>query len=81
MENQEQTQARLKGILDRIGPGISLMVDDRFMAAAFGEKTIVTEAKQFADANHCTFRYEPGNHHGDGTGYFGRAYSKKIDDA
>ena len=58
MENQEQTQARLKGILDRIGPGMWLDVDDRFLAAALGYDATAAKAEQFAKDNHCAFTYE-----------------------
>lgn len=78
MDTPEQVRARLKGILDLIGPGMSLTVDDRFLAAAFGSETPTVEAEQFARQNQCAFRYEPGNHHGDGAGVFGRAYAKRV---
>ncbi len=79
METREQTRGRLKGILDRIGPGLDLSVDDRFLVAAFGDEDTTTKAEQFAHDNHCAFRYEPGKSRGDGIGFFGRAYPKKID--
>ena len=79
MEKPEQTRERLKGILDRIGPGLDLGVDDRFLYAAFGDEDTTTKAAQFAHDNHCAFRYEPGAFHGDDVGIFGRAYFKKID--
>ena len=79
MEKPEQLRGRLKGILDRIGPGLDLSVDDRCLSAAFGNEDTTTKAEQFAHDNHCVFRYESGKFHGDGVGFFGRAYFKKID--
>ena len=79
MEKPEQTRERLKGILDRIGPGLDLSVDDRFLTAAFGDEDTTTKAEQFAHDNDCAFRYEPGKIRGDGVGFFGRAYPKEID--
>ena len=79
METSGQTRDRLKSILDRIGPGLNLSVDDRFLIAAFGNEDTVTKAEQFARDNHCAFRYESGKNRGDGRGVFGRAYPKKID--
>ena len=79
MEKLEQTRVRLRGILDRIGPGLDLSVDDRFLVAAFGGEDTTTKAEQFAHDNHCAFRYKPGKYHGDGIGFFGRAYVKKTD--
>ena len=64
-----------------------LTVDDRFLAAAFGNgyipndvKAIAKDAEKFANDNECAFRYEPGKPYGDGVGFFGRAYFKKIND-
>ena len=81
METQDQSQVRLQGILDRIGPGMWLSVDDRFLVAAFGRESTSKKAEEFAHQNQCAFKYEPGVQHGDGTGRFGRAYTKKNVDA
>ncbi len=77
MEAQEQTRTQLSTILDQLGPGMWLRVDDRFLSAAFGKKDKSTEAERFAKDNNCSFQYETGHAHGDGTGVFGRAYTKE----
>jgi len=77
MESQEQIRARLKGILDRIGPDLWLTVTDSFLVAAFGDEATITKAKRFAHENNCAFRYEEEKYRGDGVGIFGRAYYKK----
>lgn len=79
METQEQGLSRLKAILDLIGPGASLHIDYRWMDRLFGpdKKTAVQSAGEFAQHNHCVFRYEPHTGgKGEGIGIFGRAYSK-----
>ena len=81
METQDQVQARLQDILDRIGPGMWLSVDDRFLVAAFGHESTSKKAEKFAHHNQCAFRFERGAQRGDGTGLFGRAYTKKNVDA
>ncbi len=81
METREQLQARLKAILDQLGPGASLHIDDHWMAASFGRDDVQQIAESFAEQNHCLFRYEPGAHHGDGFGIFGRAYFTRESDA
>ena len=79
METSGQTRDRLKGILDRIGPGLDLRADDRVLVAAFGDEDTTPKATHFAHDNHCVFRYEPGKYPGDGVGFFGRAYPKEDD--
>ena len=74
MDMPAEIQDRLKEILDRIGPGMSLGVDDRVLSAAFGNDTQSDEATEFARRDGCAFRYERGPAHGDGMGEFGRAY-------
>jgi hypothetical protein len=84
METQEQGLSRLKAILDLIGPGASLHIDDRWMARLFGpdKKTAAQSASEFAQHNHCVFRFEPHTGgKGEGIGIFGRAHFKRDEDA
>ena len=69
MDTPTQIQDRLEKILDRIGPGMSLRVDDRVLSAAFGNDAQSDEATEFARRNGCAFRYERPTH-GDGMGEF-----------
>ncbi|MCH8347873.1 MAG: hypothetical protein IH901_05195 [Proteobacteria bacterium] len=80
MKTKKQKRAFFKEILDRLGPGLWLHVEHFILVAVFGSEATVKAAKKFAYDNECAFRYEPGQHYGDGFGVFGRAYSKKIDD-
>ncbi len=74
MYTPDEARNHLKGILDRIGPGMWLGVDDRVLSAAFGHDAPDDEAAAFAQRNGCAFRYKPGPAHGDGMGEFGCAY-------
>ena len=73
MYTPEQARGNLKEILDRIGPGMWLNVDDRVLSAAFGLDATSDEATEFARRNQCAFRYKRGPAYG-GMGEFGRAY-------
>lgn len=75
---QEDVRERLEAILDLIGPGISLVVDETVLDSAFGHQDIVAKAKKFANDNQCAFRYEKENADHDGIGYFGRAYYREL---
>ena len=70
MSTRDDTLDNLQGILDRLGPGASLCVDDRWLSACFGEGGH-QGADHFAKANHCDFIPD-----GEG-GKFIRAYSKQ----
>ena len=79
METRQQTQQRLLGILNRIGPGLELTVDERFLIAAFGDMPPYLAADSFAKENNCGFAFRPAQHYGDGQGIFFRAYTKELD--
>jgi hypothetical protein len=71
MDTKEQSLLRLKEILDRLGPGAWLQIDDRWISHLFSGS--LEAAKEFARENHCAFRYNKESRFGE----FGRAYSKK----
>lgn len=84
IETQEQGLSRFKAILDLIGPGASLHIDDRRMVRLFGrdKKTAAQSASEFAQHNDCVFRYEPHTGaKGEGIGIFGRAQFKRDEAA
>jgi hypothetical protein len=67
MGAQIEARANLLGILERLGPGAWLGVDERWLFACFGEGGHQA-ADEFAKANSCCFFPE------DEGGRFGRAY-------
>jgi hypothetical protein len=67
---QDEAQANLQGILDRLGPGAWLAVDQTWMWCLFREGG-VDAARRFAESSGCCFV-----HDGAGVGRFGRAYFK-----
>jgi hypothetical protein len=71
MAMTEPALENLRSILDRLGPGAWLHVDDRWLSACFGEEG-PQAADRFAKAHHCSFIPD-----GDVGGRFGRAYFKK----
>ena len=84
MQTREQSLADLKAILNHLGPGAWLHIDDRWMEHAFGldKKAAAQAAKNFAQSNQCVFRYEPdAGGSGEGVGIFGREYFKEDGDA
>ncbi len=80
MRTKKQNRALFKEILDRLGPGLWLHVEHYILVTVFGSEATVKDAEKFAQDNDCAFRFEPGEHYGDGFGVFGRAYSKKTDE-
>jgi hypothetical protein len=70
MSNENAARANLQGILDRLGPGATLSVDDRWLWTCFGDGG-PGAADRFAKSNHCGFIPE-----GEG-GTFIRAYFKQ----
>ncbi len=72
MDTREQGLANLKEILDRLGPGAWLRIDDRWLIRLFDSEIDVAfdAATEFAKRNHCTLRYDQEK----GIGEFGRAY-------
>jgi hypothetical protein len=84
METRESSLSRLKIILDQLGPGAWLHLDDRWMMRLFGfvdvgpEKNAgIDAATDFARRNGCAFRYEEDTQ----MGVFRRALFKRDDDA
>jgi hypothetical protein len=67
---QDEAQANLQGILDRLGPGAWLAVDETWMWCLFRDGG-VDAARRFAEASGCCFVDD-----GAGIGRFGRAYFK-----
>ena len=67
---QDEAQANLQGILDRLGPGAWLAVDATWMWCLFREGG-VDAARRFAEASGCCFVEDAR-----GVGRFGRAYFK-----
>jgi hypothetical protein len=69
MPSQQEQQARFKELLERIGPGIRLEVDDVVLKAVFGEglgerlEPAIERAREFAERNHCGCIYSPGDTH------------------
>jgi hypothetical protein len=68
--SQQEAQANLQGILDRLGPGAWLAVDRTWMWCLFREGG-VEAARRFAESSDCCFVDDGG-----GVGRFGRAYFK-----
>lgn len=80
MEIPKQTRERLRGILDRLGPGLFLKVEEPVLRIAFGGEDPKAVATTFASSNHCAFWYERGARHGERVGVFGRASQKRFED-
>ena len=72
---QDDAQANLQGILDRLGPGAWLAVDEIWMWCLFRGGG-VDAAKSFAESTGCCFVDDGG-----GVGRFGRAYFKRASGA
>lgn len=76
---QIRNKAHLTKILNLLGPGLNLSVDNVNMIAFFGRDTTIAEAKKFAKQHQCDF-IENDRPPNDFTGVFIRAYSKKETD-
>ena len=74
---QEEVRENLKAILDLIGPGISVRVEQTVLVHAFGRQDMIAKAEQFAQDNQCAMRYEKDSTYADGIGHFGRAYYRE----
>ena len=76
MKSREELQTHLGEILDRLGPGLWLEIDGRYLKAVFGPKNPMEDAHEFAANRHCCFiKFDPCDSH-DPVGKFSRAYSK-----
>lgn len=79
-ETKEEALAIVGEILDRLGPGMSLHVDDRWVAKMFDldrskpkAGQAIDAAQDFAKRHGCGFQFESET----GTGVFFRAYSER----
>lgn len=79
MRSREDNLSRFSEMLDRLGPGLWLHVDDVNIKALFQpadsvgiDDLTIRTAEEFAAERDCAFRYERKNE----CGVFGRAYSK-----
>jgi hypothetical protein len=59
METPEERLSRLRQILDKLQPGISLHIDVQWMKQLFGPNltAAIKAAEEFAKQNGCTFQY------------------------
>jgi hypothetical protein len=79
MPSQEEKQAHFRELVDRIGPGIRLEVDDVVLKSVFGKalgesfESVVDRAREFAERSHCGCIHRAG----DTYAVFVRAYFKK----
>ena len=77
MTRREKNQARLAEILDRLGRGLRLHVDQNTLVANFGRKNMLVAAKEFAKLHRCGFIQLEGGHPDKIVGMFFRAYAKR----
>jgi hypothetical protein len=79
----ERTRKNLAEILDRLGPGLLLKVDDSCLSRAFGFVAIGSNAgarhraEQFAEDRECFFLHDAKT----SAGMFGRTYARVPDNA